>query len=62
MVTVYKLGVNNTITESSKGPVFPYEYKRTINNRNCTYITYSFSLEELEKLHKKEVKEYEQPR
>jgi len=57
MIVVHRLGINKTIIESSNGPVYTYEYKRTINN-GPTYITYSHSIEELTELKENEFKEY----
>jgi len=52
-VKVYNLGKNNTILASSNGPVFKYEYKRTIGDGPC-WSTFSNDLKKLEKLHRKE--------
>ena len=56
MIVVHSLGKNTTIVESSDGPVYTYQYKRTINN-GPLWITFSNSLEELEDLKKKEIEE-----
>jgi hypothetical protein len=56
MIVVHSLGKNTTVVESSDGPVYTYQYKRTINN-GPLWITFSFSLEELEDLKKKEIGE-----
>jgi hypothetical protein len=57
MIVIHRLGTNKTIIDSSNGPVYTYEYKRTINN-GPTYITYSHSIEELTELKEKEVTLY----
>ena len=46
---VYNLGKNETILASSNGPVFKYEYKRTIGDGPC-WSTFSNDLKQLEKI------------
>jgi len=53
---VHSLGKNITIVESSDGPVYTYQYKRTINN-GCLCITYSNDLEKLKDMSRKEIEE-----
>jgi len=53
---VHSLGKNITIVESSDGPVYTYQYKRTINNGPLC-ITYSNDLEELKDMSRKEIEE-----
>jgi hypothetical protein len=55
MVVVHSLGKNTTIVDTSNGPVYTYQYKRTINN-GPLWITFSNDLEELKGMNKKEVK------
>jgi len=56
MIVVHSLGKNITIVESSDGPVYTYQYKRTINNGPLC-ITYSNDLEELKDMSRKEIEE-----
>jgi hypothetical protein len=63
MLILYRLGKNLTVTASMDGPVYTYEYKRSwvgVPNEffpsSATHVTFSNSLEELEKLYEKEKK------
>ena len=47
MVELYSLGKNLTIIASMEGPVYKYQYKRSINNG--TYTSFSNDLDELKK-------------
>jgi hypothetical protein len=48
MIEVYSLGKNLTILVSMEGPVYKYQYKRSINN-GATYTSFSNDLDELKK-------------
>ena len=57
MVELYSLGKNLTIIASMEGPVYKYQYKRSINN-GATYTSFSNDLDELEKRYEEEKIKY----